>query len=777
MQFTSIYLASLKRRSKNVFFPLLGGFLFWLLLLPGSWGQYSRLAERLFIPSSSPLTSNLRSSSLSSAVDPAFAFSTFHGGTGAEQGTALAVDMAGNVFLTGYTTSTNLPIYQPLQDRTGGGQDAFVLKLSPAGRVIWSTYLGGGGTDSGSAIAVDSDGAVYVAGTTNSIDFPLKSPIPAGPRGSSDAFLVKISSGGDQILHASVFGGSSVEGIRAISIDSSDNVWLTGVTQSVDFPLRNPLQAQPRGRDEGFLVKISGGDELLFSTYLGGSADDRPGSTMVNDRLGNVYIAGSTNSGDFPITAGVVQPIKRNGFDSFITKIRSDGTDLIYSTFLGGSADDGASSIALNSDGEAYVTGGTNSPDFPVTSGVFQPSFAGGGAFGGDAYVARLDSQGKSLFFSTFLGGAGPDQGSSITIDLSGNVYVAGRTSLAGAVGSPPTFPLLRPLQSSYGGGFSDGFLTCINSSGAALVFSTFLGGIDFDTADAVAVDLLHNVYVTGNTLSANFPSVSPTQPSIGSSLSDAFAVKVRNARSPSSLVSVSAASYNGEAIADESIAAGFGTGLALGTQGAETLPLPISIAGTHVVITDSKGKSFSASLFYVSPTQVNFYIPPGVASGPGTISLFTAGDRVAAGNIQVTSLAPGLFAANSNGQGVAAAVALRLRADRSQSYEPVARYDTQQSRFVPLAIDLGEDRGPESDRVFLILFGTGLRHLESLSQVNLKIGGVSANPDFAGAQGYFLGLDQINVLIPRALIGRGETEIELLTDGKAANKVIVSIK
>ncbi len=777
MQLPSIYLAFMRRWSKNGFFSLTGGFLFWLLLPPGSWGPYSGPANHLFIHFPSPLTSNLRFSSLSSVVDPGFVFSTFHGGTGAEQGTALAIDAAGNVFLTGYTTSTNLPVHQPLQERTGGGQDAFVLKLSPAGRVIWSTYLGGGGTDSGSAIAVDSDGAVYVAGTTNSIDFPLKSPIPAGPRGSSDAFIVKISSGGDQILHASVFGGSSVESIRAISIDSSNNVWLSGVTQSVDFPLRTPLQAQSHGRDEGFLVKVSGSGELLLSTYLGGSGDDRPGNALVNDRLGNVYIAGATNSSDFPVTAGTVQPIKRNGFDSFITKIRSDGKDLIYSTFLGGSADDGASSIALNPDGEAYVTGGTNSPDFPVTRGVFQPSFAGGGALGGDAYVARLDSLGKSLAFSTFLGGTGPDQGSSIAVDLSGNAYIAGRTSLAGSVGSPPTFPLLKPLQSSYGGGFSDGFLSCVNSSGASLVFSTFLGGIDFDTADAVAVDLLHNVYITGNTLSANFPTFNSAQPSIGSSLSDAFAVKIRNGDSPSSLVTVSAASYIGEALAGESVVAGFGNNLALGTQGAETLPLPVSIAGTHVVITDSKGKSFSANLFYVSPNQVNFYIPPCVADGAGTVSLFTADNRVAAGNLLITPLAPGLFAANSNGQGVAAAVALRLRADGSQSYEPVARYDTQQNKFVPIPIDLGEDRGLETDRVVLILFGTGLRHLESLSQVNLKIGGMSANPSFAGAQGYFLGLDQVNVPLPRTLIGKGEMEIDLVAGGKSANKIIVSIK
>ncbi len=713
-----------------------------------------------------------------SIIDPAFVFSTFHGGTGAEQGYGIAVDAAGNVFLTGYTASANFPLRQPLQNNLRGTQDAFVTKFSPAGELVWSTYLGGSGADSGSSIALDPDGSVYVGGTTGSADFPLKNPfITQGPpRGVTDSFLVKLNDKGDQILSATVFGGGGLETPRAISVDSSRNVWLAGHTSSVDFPLRNPFQKQARGREEIFIVKVSGAGDLLFSTYLGGSQIDRLGSAIANDLAGNAYIAGATESSDFPVTTGAVQPVKRNGIDAFVTKIRSDGTGLIFSTFLGGNADDTATSIAINSgvpDGEAYITGGTSSTDFPVTAGVFQPLFAGGASFGGDAFVTRLDASGRALVFSTYLGGAGPEQGTSIAVDLSGSAYVAGRTSQEGSVGAPPTFPLVNPLQRTFGGSFFDGFISCVNASGASLSFSTFLGGSEVDMVDAIAVDLLHNIYVTGNTLSGNFPSVNSAQPSIGGSLSDAFAAKVKNNAASSSLASVSAASYSGEALASESIVVGFGSNLAPATSAAETIPLPLSMAGTHVVITDSKGSSFPASLFYVSPGQVNFYIPSGVADGAATISLFSSGNRMAAGGVSIAPVAPGLFAANSNGRGVAAAVALRVKANGSLSYEPVARFDAARNEFVAAPIDLGS----ESDRVFLILFATGLRHVESPARLSVTMGGESAEVSYAGAQGAFLGLDQVNILIPRALAGKGEVEIGLSVGGRAANKPSVFIK
>jgi uncharacterized protein (TIGR03437 family) len=259
--------------------------------------------------------------------------------------------------------------------------------------------------------------------------------------------------------------------------------------------------------------------------------------------------------------------------------------------------------------------------------------------------------------------------------------------------------------------------------------------------------------------------------------LPDAFAARVKNNVASSSLASVSAASYSGEALASESLVVGFGSNLVPATSAAGTIPLPLSLAGTHVVITDSKGISFPASLFYVSPGQVNFYLPPGIADGAATISLFSGSNRMAAGGVSIAPIAPGLFAANANGRGVAAAVALRVKADGSLSYEPVARFDAARNEFVAVPIDLGPDLGNASDRVFLILFATGLRHVESLARLSVTMGGESAGVSYAGAQGAFLGLDQVNLLIPRALAGKEEVEIGLSAGGRAANKLRVFIK
>lgn len=239
-----------------------------------------------------------------------------------------------------------------------------------------------------------------------------------------------------------------------------------------------------------------------------------------------------------------------------------------------------------------------------------------------------------------------------------------------------------------------------------------------------------------------------------------------------STTASVSAASYSSASLAPESIVAAFGSNLATATTAATTNPLPTSPAGTTVKIRNNAGAERQAPLFFVSPTQINYQIPQGTANGAVTIT-FTSGDgSVSTGTTLISTVAPGLFTANASGQGVAATVALRVKADDSQSYEPVARFDPAQNKFVAVPIDLG----PETDRVFLILFGTGIRFRGSLSAVTAKIGGVDGQVTFAGALDSFVGLDQINVRLSRSLIGRGEVDVVLMLDGQAANTVKVSI-
>ena len=236
---------------------------------------------------------------------------------------------------------------------------------------------------------------------------------------------------------------------------------------------------------------------------------------------------------------------------------------------------------------------------------------------------------------------------------------------------------------------------------------------------------------------------------------------------------SVSAASFTGAALATESIAATFGVGLANATQSANTLPLPTALAGTTIRVKDVTGSERQAPLFFVSPGQINFQIPPGTAVGAATATITSGDGGVSISPLQIASVAPGLFTANANGQGVPAAVVLRIKADNSLAFEPVARFDSTQTGFVPVPIDLG----PVSDQVFLILYGTGIRYRSSLSAVMVNLGGFDAQVNYAGPQNDFVGLDQVNVRIPRELAGRGDIFVNLMADGVTANTVLVNIK
>ena len=235
---------------------------------------------------------------------------------------------------------------------------------------------------------------------------------------------------------------------------------------------------------------------------------------------------------------------------------------------------------------------------------------------------------------------------------------------------------------------------------------------------------------------------------------------------------SVSAASFLADSVASESMIAAFGTNLATRAEAATTVPLPTALAGTFVKVRDSAGLERDAPLFFVSPGQINYLVPSGTRNGAATVTVTSGDGTISAGTLNLATVAPGLFAANANGSGVAAAVLLRVKADNSQTFELISRFDTAQNAFVPIAVDLG----PETDRVFLLLFGTGLRARSSLNAVTVRIGGTAADVSFAGATD-LPGLDQINAQLPRTLIGRGLSDIVLTVDGKTANTVTMQIK
>lgn len=238
-------------------------------------------------------------------------------------------------------------------------------------------------------------------------------------------------------------------------------------------------------------------------------------------------------------------------------------------------------------------------------------------------------------------------------------------------------------------------------------------------------------------------------------------------------LTCVSAASFAGAALASESIVTAFGNGLAKSTEVAKTQPLPTTLAGVRVRGRDNAGAEVFAPLFFVSPNQINFLMPPSMATGKGAVTVVRDGETVASNEARIEVVAPGLFSADASGRGLAMGVALRVKADGSQSFEPIARFDAEKRQFVAVPINPGS----ANDSVFLALFATGLRNRSSLGNVSVKIGGVDANALYAGPQGAFAGFDQLNVALPRSLAGRGEVDVAVMVDGKQANTLKVAVK
>jgi hypothetical protein len=297
------------------------------------------------------------------------------------------VDSAGSAYVTGFTNSTNFPTASPLQAAKAGGQDAFVLKLNPAGTaLVYSTYLGGGGNDTGISIAVDSAGSAYVAGSTSSTNFPTASPLQPANAGAQDAFVLKLNPAGTALVYSTYLGGSDNESVTGIAVDSAGSAYVAGLTPSTNFPTVSPLQAANAGGLDVFVLKLNpAGTALVYSTYLGGSSADG-GNSIAVDSAGSAYVTGLTNSADFP-TASPLQAASAGMGDAFVTKLSSAGTALVYSTYLGGSGADGGNSIAVDSAGTAYITGSTSSTNFPTASPL-----QGSNAGGLDVFVTKIAS-------------------------------------------------------------------------------------------------------------------------------------------------------------------------------------------------------------------------------------------------------------------------------------------------------------------------------------------------------------------------------------------------
>lgn len=357
-------------------------------------------------------------------------YSTYIGGSGFDQGCGIAVDSSGHAYITGSTDSPDFPTTPgAFQTALAGLDDAFITKLSPDGStLVYSTYLGGSGEDGSSGISIDSSGHAFVTGETSSLDFPVTpgSFSTTYNGGSSDVYVTKLDPAGASLLYSTYLGGSGDDESFAITVDASGNVYLAGDTDSLNFPVTSGAfsTAYNGGMTDAFISKLNpSGTSLMFSTYLGGSGFDRCCGLAVEGD-GSVFVTGDTDSLNFPVTFGAYQPFLAGLDDAFVTKLNASGTSLLYSTYLGGSGFDAGLGIAVDGFGNAYITGETNSADFPVTPGAFQKIHAGLD----DVFVSQLDAAGN-LRYSTYLGGQGDDEGFGITLDSLGNAYVTGDTN------------------------------------------------------------------------------------------------------------------------------------------------------------------------------------------------------------------------------------------------------------------------------------------------------------------------------------------------------------
>jgi len=495
-------------------------------------------------------------------IDPVLLYSTFFGGTNAEFVVAAASDAAGNAYVTGLTISEDFPLtagaFQAVNFATGANDvsTAFISKFNSSGTaLLYSTYLGGVAIsntlheqgDYGKSIVVDAYGNAYVTGYTYSTDFPItsgafqKGNIPAElhyPTG----FVTKLNPGGTGLVYSTFLGGSLLDELTAIAIDSSGDAFISGISFSADFPTTSgALQSINKSYgDQGFNAVVTKmnptGSALIYSTYLGGANSD--GSTLggiywtdpiVVDKSGNAYVGGFTTSGDFPVTSGAYQATNHGIFNITVSKLNPAGSALLYSTYLGGSTNSVVEGLGVDSLGNAYVAGYTSDTDFPVTTGAFQkvnkadtntdisPDANQNG------FVSKLNPIGTALLYSTYLGGTtgpwGGDQVYDLAVDSSGDAYVTGSAMSA-------DFPVTANAYQSKNRGAtqccvestytSNGFLTEFNPAGSALIYSTYFGGSGTqnpegpggsgDSAYGLALGKNGNVYVVGFTTSPNFP-------------------------------------------------------------------------------------------------------------------------------------------------------------------------------------------------------------------------------------------------------------------------------
>lgn len=724
-------------------------------------------------------------------IDPVLAFATFAGKAAADSLRGIAVDGSGNVYVAGTTLSPDLS--RSVGPNFGGAfgtslmpvGDAFIAKFTSTGTLAYLTYLGGDWEDCAMAIAVDREGNAYLTGFTTSPNFPttpgVRQTRNAGTAGNpiirfGDAFVAKLNPAGDQLLYSTLLGGARDDAGTAIAIDSAGNAYIGGVTQSLNFPVSESApQRQLAGAGgqptfferttplfqtgDGFVAKLNPtGSALVWSTYLGGAQDELVTSIAV-DSATNVYVAGGTLSPSFPTTTGAYQTQYR-GFDllndsfrfgdGFVTKYNAAGTNVLYSTFLGGTGDDVIQGLTLDSTGAAYVAGSTSTRNLPTTANVFQSSYQGPPELGtavqifGDAFVAKLNPAGSGLAFLTYLGGASDDAATGIALDPAGNIYVSGFTQSPNFRVTPDAAQSAAGQPYAQGGG-GDAFLAVLDPTAGRVTYSTYWGGRGPDVALGIAVDPAGNAYLTGVTGSPNLRGTPRVFQMAPGGSADGFIARFSGFNTPANLPAlrsvVNAASNAAGVVSPGMIFVGYGERLG-----------PSPLVGAAVeggrLATNRSGVTIRfdgtpSPLVYVSAGQVSGVVPYNVAGKPTVqVTVEYQGQISAPLTVRVAETAPGLFSANSSGSGAAAAL------NQDGTFNSAAPAD------------------PES---VVVLFGTGEGRTDPtvadgsvinaavrpVAPVTVTIGGIRADVLYAGAApGNVAGLFQINVRLPAGVRG-----------------------
>jgi uncharacterized protein (TIGR03437 family) len=779
--------------------------------------------------------------SLPLVIDPVLVFSTFLGGSSMDSANAIATDSAGNIYVAGVTQSTDFPVtsnaFQQTQPATGH-PTAFVSKLNPSGTaLIYSTYLGGSTQETAYGLSVDSSGNAYVVGQTSSKDFPtttgaLQTSLPASLRTS---FVSKLNAAGNGLVYSTYLGGTSqvsylcCDLAAAVTIDSTGNAYIAGTTVSSGFPVTAGA-AQTRFAaslsSNAYVAKLNpSGTGLVYATFLGGSGQVQfnigpavfqgdQANAIVVDGAGNAYVTGLAHSPDFPVTSGAFQTRNKAattsgtaspipGYNAFVTKINNDGTAFVFSTYLGGSGltidaggygnevifGDQANAIALDGAGNIYVAGSAYSADFPVTTGAYQTKLSASqplanplnfAKLGFNAFVTKLNPAGSNLLYSTFVGGSGSDSANGIGIDPSGNAYIVGTTSSLDYPVSSAAFQSVNKAAVTNNAGSA--FVSQLSPSGAALVYSTFLGGSGLttsggqafgDAAYAVSVNGVGNVYVAGAARSADFPATQGAYQTADKSASsngqNAFVALINPAASiigdtPSirpNLGVVDSASYRPTVTAGGT-ATVFGYSLAKAVASAGAVPLPINLGGTQVTIGGT-----SVPLLYVSPSQINLQIPWELAgqAQAAVVVTTTVGSSTAV-TVNISATAPAIYTANASGSGQGAV--LNLQGQIAAAATPVARGQYIQIYCVGL--------GAVSNQPSTGDAGVGALSATLLTPT-VTIGGTQVSSSFAGLAPGFVGVYQVNALVPMSVTPGSAVPLSVSLSGTESQMVTIAVQ